>query len=367
MELNLSRKAIPQPVPPDLDLAPPGKAAAAAYLAAARALTDESYWPVKMFVATNMFLEHLDIFDGDADPLPRFVDMFGRAERMLNAAAASGVSRNRFPGPSATQLTSDVFEKQVSGLFSNIWLGLSDEVYFDESYASTKERFEKSGVDPAQFFRDKVVLDAGCGSGKFAAAVARFGAAKVIGVDIGEKGLDFAREQAKKVPYGDRLDYRYGSLLDVPLPDESVDVVWSNGVIHHTLGYERCIEEFARVLRRGGSLYLYVNGRFGLFELLLDTLRQANEGIPAALFQHFLHLLGVNSGRVYFMMDCFYAPYEWKSAVEVEALLRRNGFAEIRRLTRGIAFDSIEQIAVGAPFARVKFGEGQLKYIAAKA
>lgn len=358
--------AIPQYAPTDPSLASEVKAAAEAYISAAQSLRDSSYWSVRMFVATNLFLEHLDIFDGDKDPVPLFVDMFARAEAFLKAAHDSRVCGDYFVGEEFGGLKEDMFEDYVSGLFSDIWVGLEDEIYFEESYDYTKERFEKSGVDPEAFFKDKVVLDGGCGSGKFSAAIARLGAAKVIGMDIGEKGLEFARSQAKKVPYGDRLDFRHGSLLEIPLDDNSVDIVWSNGVIHHTLGYEQCVEEFARVIRPGGTLYLYVNGRCGLFELILDTVRVANEGIPRSLFQHYLHLLGINSGRIYFMMDCFYAPYEWKSGEDVKALLKKHGFNDFRQLTRGIAFDPIEQVTIGAPFADVKYGEGQLKYLATK-
>jgi SAM-dependent methyltransferase len=358
--------ALPVPAPLDENLAEDVRAAADAYLMSARALGDRSYWPMKMFAATNLFLEHLDIFAGERDPAPLFIAMFQRAQRLLDLARGSGVCKNFFPADGATSLRADTFEAYVSGLFSDVWVGLSDAVYFDESYQFTRERFTKSGVDPEEFFGGRVVLDAGCGSGKFSAAIARFGAAKVIGMDIGERGLDFARAQARKVPYGDRLEYRYGSLLDIPLDAGSIDIVWSNGVIHHTLGYERCVEEFARVLKPGGSLYLYVNGRFGLFELLLDTIRLANEGIPRALFQHYLHLLSINSGRIYFMMDCFYAPYEWKSAAAVRGLLAKHGFVAVKQLLRGVPADPIEQIGIGAAYARVKYGEGQLKFIARK-
>ena len=357
---------VPQPVMPALDLDLEVRNAAKCYFDAARGLRDRSYWPVRMFVATNLFLRHLDIFDNNQDPEPQFVKLFSDAAQLLELAGTSDVCGDYFSAADALDMNDHRFEKEISGLFSDIWIGLTDDIYFDQSYDFTKTRFEKSGVDPAAFFKDKVVLDAGCGSGKFSAAIARLGAPKVIGMDIGEKGLDFAREQARKVPYGERLDYRFGSLLDIPLDDASVDIVWSNGVIHHTLGYERCIEEFARVTRPGGHLFLYVNGRFGLFELLLDTVRPANEGIPRALFQHYLHLLGINSGRVYFMMDCFYAPYEWKTAPEVKALLAEHGFGEIRQLTRGVAVDAIEQISARAPYAKVKYGEGQLKFIARK-
>lgn len=331
-----------------------------------QSLTDKSYWPLKMFIATNIFLWHLDAFVKKEDPVPLFVDIFDRAIKLLETAGHSGICGNHFSKNDQLTIDEKRFEERVSGIFSDVWVQMTDDVYFDETYNFTKERFEKNTINPEEFFRGKVVVDGGCGSGKFSAAIAKFGAKKVIGIDIGEKGLAFARAQAKKVPYGDRLEYRSGSLLAIPLPDASVDMVWSNGVIHHTLDYEKCIEEFARVMKRGGTLFLYVNGRFGLFELLQDTLRKNMAEVPSQLTQHFLILLGNNSGRVYWLMDCFYSPYEWKSKAEVTALLEKHGFTDIKQLIRGVAIDQIEQVSAGLPYAEVKYGEAQLKFLAQK-
>lgn len=361
-------------VPKDTNLDPGARAAADRYIAAAKSLTDRSLWPLKMFTNVNLFLWHLDAFEGDEDPMPLFVDVFTEAAEFIEAAAGTRVNGGHFPagaapagaGPAGTGPDVDAgeFESMVSGMFSEVWLGLSDDVYFDESYDYVQTRLRRNHVNPEALFGDKVVLDAGCGSGKFSAAIARCGAAKVIGMDIGEKGLAFARAQAKKAPYGERLDYRTGSAFDLPLKDGSVDMVWSNGVIHLTLDYEGCLREFARVIKPGGMLFLYVNGRFGLFELLFDTLRISSEDIPRNLFQHYLAQLGINSGRIYWMMCAYYGPYQWKAKAEVEALLTANGFTDLRQLTRGLDIDQIEQVTQGIPYAAAKYGEAQLKYLA---
>lgn len=355
---------LPNPVPVDPRWPAEAVAATQRYLAAARSLKDRSYWPVIMFSSVNLFLWHLDSFAKDENPVPEFVSVFDRATRMLVAIRESGMCGGHFTVDEARAVDDQAFEDHVSGLFSDVWLDMTDDIYFDQSYEFTRERFEKSGFDPVEVFRNKVVVDAGCGSGKFSAAIARFGAAKVIGLDIGQRGLDFAKKQAGKVSYGDRLDYRFGSLLDMPLEDQSVDMVWSNGVIHHTLGYETCLKEFHRVIKPGGTLFLYVNGRMGLLELLMDTLRLSTEVVPRSLFQHFLRLQKINSGRLYWMMDFLYAPYEWKSADEVRGLLQKHGFSNLRQLKRGVASDQIEQISAGLPFAEVKYGDGQLKFLA---
>ncbi|MFH1985887.1 MAG: methyltransferase domain-containing protein [Pseudomonadota bacterium] len=339
--------------------------AASAYIRICERLTDRMFWPLKMFTALNLFLWHIEAFERDEDPVPLFVEVFARATGFLQQAAASGLGMASFPPPAAVTGAED-FEQRISGLFSDVWVELTDDVYFDQSYEFTRQRLEKNSISPENLFVSKVVLDAGCGSGKFSCALARFGAARVIGLDLGRKGLAFARKQAAKVAYGHRLDYLCGSLLDLPLPDAAVDLVWSNGVVHHTRDYERCIREFARVLKPSGKLFLYVNGRFGLFEVLLDALRMATADVPRQLFQHFLLLLGINSGRIYWIMDCLYAPYEWKSRAEVVAMLKANGFTQIRQLTRGVAIDQIEQVSAGLPYAEVKYGEAQLKFIATR-
>jgi SAM-dependent methyltransferase len=354
---------LPQVIPNDT-LHPSAREAAQNFLNANDSLDDKSYWPVRMFTASNLFLWHLEAFAKDEDPVQLFADEFNRAAELLNSIKGSGICRNQFPSKATDLLSEDRFEDTVSGLFSDVWVGMTDEDYFDQSYEFTQERLSKNGVNPEDLFGGKVVVDAGCGGGKFSAALARFGAKQVIGLDIGDKGLDFAREQAKKVPYGDRLDYRHGSLLDIPLDDASVDMVWSNGVIHHTLGYEKCVEEFARIVKPGGDLFLYVNGRFGLFELLLDTLRLAMASVPRSLFQHYLVLMGINSGRIYWIMDCLYAPYEWKSKQEIIEMLQRNSFEDIVQLTRGVAIDQIEQVSTNLPYAEAKYGEAQLKFLA---
>ncbi len=353
-------------IDPNISLHPDAIDAAERSTLVWQALTDRSFWPLKMFVGVNLWLWHLDAFAKDEDPVPLFVDAFDRSTKLLETARDSGVCGGYFPPLSHSGLTDENFEARVSGLFSDVWVQMTDDIYFDQTYAFTKERFEKNGINPEELFCGKIVVDGGCGSGKFSAAIAKFGAQKVIGIDIGEKGLVFAREQAKKVPYGDRLEYRNGSLLEIPLHDASVDMVWSNGVIHHTLNYEKCIEEFARVLKPGGTLFLYVNGRFGLFELLQDTLRKNMADVPSQLMQHFLILLGNDSGRVYWLMDCLYSPYEWKSKSEVVALLAKHGFTDIQQLTRGVAIDQIEQVTIGLPYADVKYGEAQLKFLARK-
>ena len=70
----------------------------------------------------------------------------------------------------------------------------------------------------SRFVAGKRVLDIACGEGYGAAALQKAGAASVVGVDASDLACSHARSK-----YG--LDARAGSAEQIPLPDNSVDVV----------------------------------------------------------------------------------------------------------------------------------------------
>jgi len=110
-------------------------------------------------------------------------------------------------------------------------------------------------------------------------------------------------------------------------------------------------------------LLFVVWGVFGviiLFELMQDTLRQTNAEIPRSLFQHFIRLMDVDRGRLYWLMDCLYAPYEYKSKKVVERLLNKYGLKIRKQLVRDVDSDQIEQVSKGLPYGKTKYGESQL-------
>ena len=109
---------------------------------------------------------------------------------------------NLFPNSDVKPMV-DYFEVDVSGLFSDIWIEMTDDIYFDQTYNFTCTRLRKNNIDPEKLFKDKVILDGGCGGGKFSATIALLVAKKVIGLDLGRKGLEFAKKLAKKVDYGE--------------------------------------------------------------------------------------------------------------------------------------------------------------------
>ncbi|PZR26558.1 MAG: class I SAM-dependent methyltransferase [Azospira oryzae] len=96
----------------------------------------------------------------------------------------------------------------------------------------------------------KVVLDIASGEGYGSALLAQC-AAKVYGVDIDESSVKHAIDKYQS-KYSTNLQYLVGSASQIPLPDDSVDVVVSFETLeHHTL-HEEMMLEVKRVLKKDG-------------------------------------------------------------------------------------------------------------------
>jgi arsenite methyltransferase len=99
------------------------------------------------------------------------------------------------------------------------------------------------------------VLDLGSGAGFdcFLAANKVGKSGKVIGVDMTPEMLDKARKNAKKGKYGN-VEFRLGEIENLPVADNSVDVIISNCVINLAPNKKRVFDEAFRVLARNGRL-----------------------------------------------------------------------------------------------------------------
>ena len=103
----------------------------------------------------------------------------------------------------------------------------------------------------------ETVLDVGSGSGFdcFIAAKMVGPTGKVIGVDMTDAMLEKSRKTADNMGLT-QLEFKNGFAEKLPVPDASVDVVISNGVINLTPDKYASFLEVFRVLKPGGRLYL---------------------------------------------------------------------------------------------------------------
>ncbi len=102
------------------------------------------------------------------------------------------------------------------------------------------------------------VLDHACGAGTDLLLAARKvgPTGKAIGVDMTEGMRNSARKAAEEAGLSDIVDIREGVFEELPVEDNSVDVVMSNGVVNLSPDKEKVFDEMFRVLKPGGRLFL---------------------------------------------------------------------------------------------------------------
>ena len=103
--------------------------------------------------------------------------------------------------------------------------------------------------------KGETVLDLGAGAGFdcFLAANKVGKKGKVIGVDMTPEMIEKARENARKGKY-ENVEFRLGEIENLPVADNSVDVVISNCVINLSPDKGKVFKEAFRVLKQGGRL-----------------------------------------------------------------------------------------------------------------
>ena len=104
----------------------------------------------------------------------------------------------------------------------------------------------------------ETVLDIGSGGGIDTILAARRVGSEgtAIGLDVVEAMLERARVHATEAGVASSTEFIRGEMEDIPLPDGSVDVVISNGVLNLSARKSRALAEIFRVLGPGGRISL---------------------------------------------------------------------------------------------------------------
>ncbi|MFH1500918.1 MAG: methyltransferase domain-containing protein [archaeon] len=135
--------------------------------------------------------------------------------------------------------------------------------YEDEGNKVLKKLLEKCS------FKDKEVLEIGCGSGKYTSLLAP-SSKKYYALEISKPLINLTKEKCKKIKNIKYLNY---SAEEIPLNDKSVDIVFASWVLTAMISEEmreKSIKEIQRVLKKGGDIWLFENYLEGEFMDMRD-------------------------------------------------------------------------------------------------
>jgi len=100
------------------------------------------------------------------------------------------------------------------------------------------------------------ILDIGCGSGAPTIELARLSDGEIIGIDIDQSSLDELNRKVEEEGFPNRVKAEKLSLFEIDFPDESFDIIWSEGSIT-VIGFERGLKSWHRLLKPKGFLVIH--------------------------------------------------------------------------------------------------------------
>jgi 2-polyprenyl-3-methyl-5-hydroxy-6-metoxy-1,4-benzoquinol methylase len=167
-------------------------------------------------------------------------------------------------------------EQQVKRGFNVAYEHYRDSRYLHFTPALIDQWLEDVKL-PKDFFKGKLVLDAGCGSGRWTYAMASLGAT-VVAVDLTDSGVAAAYAATSNM---DNVVVLQASLFQLPFHQESFDFVVSWGVMHHTPNTKSAFDRVAPMAKRGGTFYVMVYEKHNPWKFVwTDMIRRVLHRFP---------------------------------------------------------------------------------------
>jgi len=153
--------------------------------------------------------------------------------------------------------------------------------------------------------REKRVLDFGCGRGELSMYMATLGVASIDGVDLTESDISSATMLAQHEQLPVKPTFTVGRSDAIPYPDHSFDLILCFDVLEHVMSIEAIIEEWRRILAKGGRIYVWWQPYFHPYGHHLS----AYMPLPWAHVVFSPRTIGVACKRIFDMPD--YVPRYW--------------------------------------------------------
>jgi SAM-dependent methyltransferase len=144
---------------------------------------------------------------------------------------------------------------------------------------------QRTGFRPEDL-AGKLVLDVGCGMGRFAEVATRWGA-RVVGID-----LSLAAEVAAKNLADRNAIFFQADVFKLPFAPESFDYIYSIGVLHHTPNCEQAFKVLPRLLKPGGRIAIWLYSSYNPWYRMSDVYRKVTRRMSPQTLHKLCRVVG---------------------------------------------------------------------------
>lgn len=144
------------------------------------------------------------------------------------------------------------------------------------SHRSEEAFCRRTGFRPEDL-TGKLVLDVGCGMGRFAEVATRWGA-HVVGID-----LSLASEVAAQNLADRSATIFQADVFQLPFVERSFDFIYSIGVLHHTPSCEQAMKVLPKLLKPGGRIAVWLYSSYNPWYRMSDVYRKVTRRVPQKL------------------------------------------------------------------------------------
>lgn len=246
-------------------------------------------------------------------------------------------------------------------LFGALWKERNAQKFLD-SRKTLFGIFKRNKID-LKYFKNKSILDMGCGSGRFTIAFSYLKPKKVVGVDLGDEGIEIGRNivRRKKIK---NVKFIKSSVLNLPFKKNSFDFIFCKGVLHHTGNTFRGLENIKKILKKNGKAFIYLYGSGGIFWYTRKKMRRVMKNISYNFTINILNLIGMPSRRTIFV-DSWYVPIEDHiNQKKLESWFNKNNFSYIKY--NNAIKTELEYMEKKDKLFSDLYGSGELRYIIKK-
>jgi len=251
-------------------------------------------------------------------------------------------------------------KKEIGNFYTKFWEKLGKR----ENLRTKRfiiERFKNFKSFNKNFFKNKTIIDIGCGGGRYTNALRQLGGKKIIGVDASNESINLAKSNYKYK----NLFFKKQDALKLTYSNNSFDIVFCNGVLHHTSNLKKTIKEVVRICKPNGYIYLFLYGKGGIYWPARRKMNKLMKKIPEKYSQDILDLIGMPSNRFIFMDNWYVSAEKHHTHKEVYKILNSLNVRSIEKMMIGTKTD-LETGLKKFKNSKQIWGEGEIRILIRK-